>query len=60
MPQCALAPVLVDKSINFNREGCWMKIVKACGLLCLAVSFLFAAAGNSAAEIKIGVLAKRG
>ena len=37
-----------------------MKIVKACGLLCLAVSFLFAAAGNSAAEIKIGVLAKRG
>lgn len=37
-----------------------MKILKACGLLCLAVSFLFAAAGNSAAEIKIGVLAKRG
>lgn len=37
-----------------------MKLLKACGLLCLAVSFLFAAVANSAAEIKIGVLAKRG
>lgn len=37
-----------------------MKMLQACGLLCLAVSFLFAAATNSAAEIKIGVLAKRG
>lgn len=37
-----------------------MKLLKVCGLLCLAVSFLFAAVANSAAEIKIGVLAKRG
>jgi phosphate/phosphite/phosphonate ABC transporter binding protein len=37
-----------------------MKLLKTCGLLCLAASFLFAAVEKAAAEIKIGLLAKRG